>query len=90
MGTDALTSSKRASAHRRPETGGDRFRVFEVDGFLFRLDATRPDRSAMVLKDGSWEIVPLTGEDICGLVCARRLSPDEVASFLALPPARVA
>ena len=56
----------------------DGFRAYETGGFLFRVDPARPHDFASVLKDGMWSPVPLTGDDVQGVLQARPVSAEEV------------
>ena len=65
--------------------------VYEVEGFLFRFDPALPRARASAWRNGRWQPIALTGEDICQLVRPRRVSPEELAELLAQPePSRVA
>jgi hypothetical protein len=65
--------------------------VYEVEGFLFRFDPALPRARASAWRNGRWQPIALTGEDICQLVRPRRVSPEELAELMAQPePSRVA
>lgn len=52
-------------------------RIYEVDGFLFRVDVAKPTAAAEALREGSWRAFCLTGAEVQALVGARELSPEE-------------
>ena len=54
------------------------FRAYETGGFLFRVDPARPHEFASVLRGGTWAPVPLTGDDVRGVLQARPVSAEEV------------
>jgi hypothetical protein len=64
--------------------------VYEVEGFLFRFDPALPRARASAWRNGRWQPISLTGEDIGQLVNPRRVPQEELAELLAQPgPSRV-
>ena len=52
--------------------------IYKVDELVFRIDAAEPKAWVEVLRDGAWEKVFMTGEDVRGLLRgARELSTQE-------------
>jgi hypothetical protein len=66
-------------------TGSPGERVFDVDGYLFRFDPSRPDGPASTWHDGRWERITLTGDDICLLARPRPVGSEELAARLVAP-----
>ncbi len=84
MSADVSTAAPVRKLHLAgsPATPGV-FRAYETGGFLFRLDPARPNAPASVLRDGTWAPVPLTGDDVRGVLKARPVSPEEVERRIA-------
>jgi hypothetical protein len=53
-------------------------RLFRIDEHIFRVRVDRVDSPAEVYRDGRWEPVVLTTEEVMGFMNARELSPKEI------------
>jgi hypothetical protein len=61
--------------------------VYEVEGILFRFDPALPRARASAWRNGRWQPITLTGEDVGKLVSPRRVPQQELAELLAQPGA---
>ena len=52
--------------------------IYEVDELVFRIDPVEPLAWAEFLRDGTWEQVFVTAEDVRGLHGVRELSTQEI------------
>ncbi len=59
--------------------------VYEVEGFLFRFDPALPRARASAWRNGRWQPIALTGEDVRQLVSPRHVPQEELPELLAQP-----
>ena len=83
MSPDHATMTKRTERSSR-DASFDAC-VYEVEGFLFRFDPAAPSAWASTWRNGRWQPIALTGEDVCQLVSPRHVSQEELAELLAQP-----